>query len=91
MNEESKEEMLMEAACRAAETAPVVTKEERRKRAGKAANQRMKSEAETCYRIDEQLRKVGWEADTGVIQKVYVLQRDTILLLPNGLLILPLA
>jgi len=64
LNEEVEEEMLMEAASRTAEAAPMVTKEERRKRAGRAANQRMKSEAETRYLIDEQLRKVGWEADT---------------------------
>ena len=30
----------------------------------KAASQRVKSEAETRYLVDEQLRKVGWEADT---------------------------
>ena len=28
------------------------------------ASQRPKSEAETRYIIDEQLRQVGWEADT---------------------------
>ena len=38
--------------------------DERRKRALAAASQRQKSEAETRYLIDEQLRKVGWQADT---------------------------
>ena len=38
--------------------------DDRRKQAGKAAGRRFKSEAETRYLIDEQLRKVGWEVDT---------------------------
>lgn len=63
-NERKAEERLIAAAEKAAAAAPVVAKEERKKQAGKAAGQRMKSEAETRYLIDEQLRKVGWEADT---------------------------
>jgi len=63
-NEEAEEEMLMEAASKTAEAAPAVAKNDRKKRAGKAASQRIKSEAETRYLIDEQLRKVGWEADS---------------------------
>ncbi|MCI8646020.1 MAG: type I restriction-modification system endonuclease [Firmicutes bacterium] len=63
-NEKAEEEKLLEEAARAAEKAPAVAKEERKKQAGRAASQRIKSEAETRYLIDEQLRKVGWEADT---------------------------
>lgn len=62
--EQAKEDILMAAASKAAAVAPVMAKDERKKRAGKAASQRIKSEAETRYLIDEQLRKVGWEADT---------------------------
>lgn len=63
-NERLKEEQLIEAATEAAAAAPAVDKETRKKQAGKAASQRNRSEAETRYLIDEQLRKVGWEADT---------------------------
>lgn len=63
-NERLKEEQLIEAATEAAATAPAVDKAARKKQAGKAASQRTRSEAETRYLIDEQLRKVGWEADT---------------------------
>ena len=63
-NERLKEEQLIEAATEAAAAAPAVDKEARKKQAGKAASQRTRSEAETRYLIDEQLRKVGWEADT---------------------------
>ncbi len=62
--EESEEEMLIEKASKAAAAAPVVEKDLRKKQAGKAASRRIKSEVETRYLIDEQLRKVGWEADT---------------------------
>lgn len=47
-----------------AAAAKAVAADERRKRALAAASQRQKSEAETRYMIDTQLRKVGWEADT---------------------------
>ena len=63
-NEQAEEKALIEAASKAATVAPVISKDERKKQAGKAASQRIKSEAETRYLIDEQLRKVGWEADT---------------------------
>lgn len=63
-NEQAEEKELIEAASKAATVAPVISKDERKKQAGKAASQRIKSEAETRYLIDEQLRKVGWEADT---------------------------
>ena len=41
-----------------------VTTAERRKRANESADKVKLSEKETRYIIDEQLRKVGWEADT---------------------------
>ncbi len=62
--EQAKEEKLIKEAEKAAAATPVMEKEIRKKQSGKAASQRIKSEAETRYLIDEQLRKVGWEADT---------------------------
>lgn len=62
--EEAKENLLMDAASKVAAAAQAVSMDDRRKQAGKAAGRRFKSEAETRYLIDEQLRKVGWEADT---------------------------
>lgn len=62
--EEAKEDILMDAASKVAAAAPAVSMDDRRKQAGKAAGRRFKSEAETRYLIDEQLRKVGWEVDT---------------------------
>ena len=64
MAEKDKEERLIKQAEETASITPAISKEERKKQAGKAASQRVKSEAETRYLIDEQLRKVGWEADT---------------------------
>lgn len=62
--EKKNEELLIaEAEKNASETTPIA-KSERQKQAKKIANQRQKSEAETRYMIDEQLRQVGWEADT---------------------------
>lgn len=61
---ESEEKQLIADATEKATKAPVVDKDKRKKQAGKAASQRIKTEAETRYLIDEQLRKVGWEADT---------------------------
>lgn len=46
-------------------TANTISKDEHKKQGSKMASQRQKSEAETRYMIDEQLRQVGWEADTG--------------------------
>ena len=63
-NEQVKEEELLKDASIAAEAAPVVARDERKRQAGRAAGLRVRSEAETRYLIDEQLRKVGWEADT---------------------------
>lgn len=62
--EEAKEDLLMDEASKVAAAAPAVSMDDRRKQAEKAAGRRFKSEAETRYLIDEQLRKVGWEADT---------------------------
>lgn len=58
------EEKLLADAERIAAAAKALAADERRKRALAAASQRQKSEAETRYMIDTQLRKVGWEADT---------------------------
>ena len=66
--EEAVEEQLTKQAEAAAAAAPAVVVTERRKQASKAASQRPKSEAETRYMIDEQLRQVGWEADTETIR-----------------------
>ena len=62
--EEEKEERLIAEADKAAAEADPISKDQRKKQSGRAASQRYKSEAETRYLIDEQLRKVGWEADT---------------------------
>lgn len=56
-------ENLIEQAQKKA-TQNTVTKAEHKKQGNKVASQRQKSEAETRYMIDEQLRQVGWEADT---------------------------
>ena len=58
------EKILMQQAAEKAAQAPRVKKADRQKYAQKAANRRYKSEAETRVLIDEQLRQVGWEADT---------------------------
>ena len=55
-SEQAQEARLMEDAEQAAAAAPMVEKETRRKQSGRAASRRMKSEAETRYLIDEQLR-----------------------------------
>ncbi len=62
--EQEQEEKLVHEAEAAAAASPEVAKETRKQQAGKAASQRIRTEAETRYLIDEQLRKVGWEADT---------------------------
>ena len=62
--ENKKESILKEAAEQAAAISEVVAPEKRKQQAKNAASQRQRSEAETRYLIDEQLRKVGWEADT---------------------------
>ena len=62
--EKAKEEALVQEAEETAASAEKVESTTRRQRAQKAASQRVKSEAETRYMIDEQLRKVGWKGDT---------------------------
>ncbi len=62
--EQTEEKKLIAEASKVAAMALSVKKEERKRQAGKAMRQRVKSEAETRYLIDEQLRKVGWEVDT---------------------------
>ena len=62
--EEKKESELTKLAEQMAAAAPIIEQTERKKQAYKAANQRPKTEAETRFLIDEQLRMVGWDADT---------------------------
>ena len=62
--EAKEEELLAQQAVEVAASAPVLPAEERKRRVKVAASQRQKTEAETRYLIDEQLRQVGWEADT---------------------------
>lgn len=58
------EDELTKKAEETAAAAPKVSQEVRKKQSVRAAGKRQKSEAEKRYLIDEQLRKVGWEADT---------------------------
>ncbi len=60
-------ETLIRQAESVAIDAPFISPSERKKQASRAAGMRQKSEAETRYMIDEQLRKVGWEADTEIL------------------------
>lgn len=62
--EAAREEALAEQAVVRAGQAVALPGDERRRRAAEAAGKRRISEAETRYLIDEQLRKVGWEADS---------------------------
>lgn len=62
--EEKKEAELIKEAEETAAASAQLDPAARKQQAQKAASQRVKSEAETRYMIDEQLRKVGWEADT---------------------------
>lgn len=62
--EKQLEEKLIEEAEETAAKSSKVDVVARKKQAQKAAGLRQKTEAETRYMIDEQLRKIGWEADT---------------------------
>lgn len=62
--DDAQEESLVKEAEEKAAASGSVTKEKRRQQAARAASQRQKTEAETRYIIDQQLRQVGWEADT---------------------------
>lgn len=63
-DDKAAEQKMLEETEKIAAAAKAVAADERRKRALAAASQRQKSEAETRYMIDTQLRKVGWDADT---------------------------
>lgn len=63
-DDKAAEQKMLEETEKIAAAAKAVAADERRKRALSVASQRQKSEAETRYMIDIQLRKVGWEADT---------------------------
>lgn len=65
---EDKTAELKEADEVKAELAEPISKDQRTKRAVQAANQRPKTEAETRLLIDEQLRLVGWDADTAKVR-----------------------
>ncbi|MCD8300301.1 MAG: type I restriction-modification system endonuclease [Clostridiales bacterium] len=58
------EEKLSAQAQEKATAAPAISRADRKNKASKAENQRPRTEAETRFLIDEQLRMVGWEADT---------------------------
>lgn len=62
--DDAQEESLVKEAEEKAAASSSFTKEKRRQQAAKAASQRQKTESETRYIIDRQLRQVGWEADT---------------------------
>lgn len=64
ISEQVEEDKLAKEAEEKAAASSSVTKEKRRQQAARAASQRQKTEAETRYIIDQQLRQVGWEADT---------------------------
>lgn len=63
-DDKAAEQKMLEESEKIAAAAKAIAADERRKRALAAASQRQKSEAETRYMIDTQLRKVGWETDT---------------------------
>lgn len=67
-DDKAAEQKMLEETEKIAAAAKAVAADERRKRALAAASQRQKSEAETRYMIDTQLRKVGWEADTETLR-----------------------
>ena len=62
--DDAQEESLVKEAEEKAAASSSITKEKRRQQAAKAASQRQKTEAETRYIIDQQIRQVDWEADT---------------------------
>lgn len=66
--EAGQENALADQAVSRAAQASAVPEDIRRKRAAVAAGKRRVSEAETRYLIDEQLRKVGWEADSETLR-----------------------
>ena len=67
--EEDLENQLITQATNSAANAPKVLIAERKNRSYKANRARPLTEAETRELIDEQLRKVGWECDTNVLNQ----------------------
>lgn len=67
--EDDSENKLIELAKEAAASAPKIKLELRRNRSFKANRARPLTEAETRELIDEQLRAVGWECDTNVLNQ----------------------
>ena len=65
---QKEDEQLLDEAKATAISAPEVKKEDRKEQSAKAVSQLLKSEAATRLLIDEQLRKVGWEADTTALR-----------------------
>lgn len=65
---EPDDELLVNGAVNVAAKAQPWEMGKRRAKAQEAANKRYISEAETRYIIDEQLRRVGWEADTQTLR-----------------------
>ena len=66
--EKAKEEELFKDAEATASASQKIDPDTRKKQAKLAARKRVISEAETRYLIDEQLREVGWEADTETLR-----------------------
>lgn len=62
--EEQVEARLTQEAEAKAAQAETISKDSRRQRVNQTASQRQRPEAETRFLIDQQLRQVGWEADT---------------------------
>ena len=62
--EKQTETRLAQEAEEKAAQAETISKDTRRQRASQTASQRQRPEAETRFLIDQQLRQVGWEADT---------------------------
>lgn len=65
---EAKRDEEIAARASASARAEILSRTERQQRASRAAQHRHKSEAETRLLIDEQLRSVGWEADTRTLR-----------------------
>ena len=66
--QQKEEDVLKKEAEQTAAAAPTVDKKKRQQQSQKASSHRYKSEEETRYLIDEQLRQVGWEADTQTLR-----------------------
>ncbi|WP_294521665.1 type I restriction-modification system endonuclease [uncultured Anaerovibrio sp.] len=68
ITEDSLEQQLLSEAAHKAKKTKKIALSVRQKKAAQVANGRRKTEAETRLLIDEQLRQVGWEADTAVLR-----------------------